>query len=65
MDRKEKLKYLAKLESYNDQLLTEKQQVHSMLHALGFDKGFETLLWAAEDLVHLKSKWDEDQEDAP
>ena len=51
MNRKELIKKLSKLESINDQLVTEFQQLDQLLRQLGFSEGITTLKSAAWELM--------------
>ena len=45
----------ARLESVNDQLLTELQYVNHLLQRVGFDEGLESLKLAASELIEEAS----------
>ena len=54
MDKKTMAQKLAKLETINDQLLSELQYLDMLTKALGFQEGIKTLKFAAKELIKEK-----------
>ncbi len=56
MQDKELLKKIAKLETINDQLAAEINQLQQITHALGFAEGVKTLKAAALEMIAAEEK---------
>lgn len=54
--KKEILHEVAKLESINDQLVSELQYVDQLMKLVGFAEGIETLKATAQELIKLEDE---------
>jgi len=64
MEEEKYIKKIAQLESLNDQLLAEFNNLDLVLKELGFEKGIITLKEAAKEMLHNK-KDNPEQQDPP
>ena len=61
MDNEKYIKKIAQLESLNDQLLAEFDNLDLVLKELGFEKGIITLKEAAKEMLHNKQELSEEE----
>lgn len=62
MDNEKYIKKIAQLESLNDQLLAEFNNLDLVLKELGFEKGIITLKEAAKEMLHNKNDHHDDDQ---
>ena len=65
MNTEELLQKIARLESLNDQLLTELKSVDALVRKIGFDDGLTTLKSAAQELLDEERLNSEDEANPP
>lgn len=56
MNEKELKKYLSRLESQNDHLVTQIQNIDQLLRKVGFEDGLESLKNAASELLLMQEQ---------
>jgi hypothetical protein len=61
MENEKYIKKIAQLESLNDQLLAEFDNLDLVLKELGFERGISTLKEAAKEMLHNKNEFSEEE----
>ena len=56
MSKNDLLKKIARLESINDQLLTELTTIDQLMHQVGFEGGIETIKATALELMRIEEE---------
>ena len=55
--REEMIRRISELESINDQLLTEVNNLDELLRQVGFEDGLKTLKFAAKELIEEENSY--------
>lgn len=65
MKKKELIKKISQLETFNDQLLTELEYLDALAKQIGFEEGLSSLKSAALEILKENKTNDKDSEDPP
>ena len=63
MKKQDLIDKVARLESINDQLVSELQNLEALLKKIGFAEGIRTLKAAAQELLEEQNDFEEDNDD--